>query len=651
MISMRGAGYLLALSGLALACAGSSGAPSPGPPEPAPSPVPSTAPPMSPPTPRARPEPELQPIPDYKAPDPRAAEREAPSPAPPSPAPPPGAEPLSPPRPDSSGAFPSPRELEELGEPPGPAQVFDLDTRRVERWRLRGPFPDKIGALPYQAEDRWSQVLAEEAGRRPGLLLPTEAMRCVARELGLFYLEHRGQPTESLRRFITVRCHASVPQVRMAHFSADISPGADEAQVFEELAPRFRENLGRALAGGSRTAGLWYGRKGGHVVVILAWGQRRIHLEPVSPFADPAGGFSLEGEVLEPVVGINALINRGRFAVESCKPDETVALPRFRFLCQADTRDPQALVSVSLRAPDRLLASNGLDALVWPGRFTSNEYRNPKFGKRRLVTEEDPVAEEFVALLNEARKEAGLEPVELDRDQSAAAQRLTPFFFASMQGQGPSLHTEMIVLGMIAGWSVQGAVESGHFTAAWVMRSTDLAELLGSALEYPVSREALLASDIDRIAVGGMLATAEGLDGMAALIGTYAVFSGGSQDELTTRVLEQLTAARAARGQGPPRELVELASLCEGAAIGVESGESPEDVLNALLKASVQVLRRPVTGMITEVTDLSAVSLPDEYLDEPGLSLAVVVTHEKRPGEPRGRYVVMIVFASEGLGA
>ncbi|MGI9591223.1 MAG: hypothetical protein ACR2P8_07635, partial [Myxococcota bacterium] len=582
------------------------------------------------------PEPELQPIPERPAPAPGPSG----SPAPADPA-----------RPDASGAYPSPQELEQLGEPPGPEQVFDLDTRRVERWRLRGPFPDRIGALPYQGEDRWSALLAEEAQRRAGLLLPTEAMRCAARELGLFYLEHRGQPTDSLRRFIAVRCHTAAAQLEMAHFSADVPRATPEDEVFERFRQDLGDNIGRALAGGPRTAGIWFGRKGNHVVVMLAWGRRRLHIEPFSPFADGSGRVTVEGEALEPVVAVSALINRGRFGVARCEPDEQVALPRFRFVCEADRRDPQALMSIGLRAPDRLLASNGLDALVWPGRFTTNEYRNPKYGKARAVTEGDPVAEEFVALLNQARKEAGLDPLELDHDQSATAQRLTPFFFASMAGRGPSLHTEMIVLGMLAGWSVEGAVENGHFTAAWVLRSTALSELLGAALEHPSSREAMLDVDIDRIAVGGMLATAEGLDGMAALIGTYAVFSGGSHEELTERVLDQIASARKERGQAPPRELVELDSLCEGASAGVLSGESPEDVMNALMKASIQVLRRPVTGWIAEVSDLAAIELPDEYMDEPGLALAVSVTHHQQPGEPRGRYIVMMVFASEGLGA
>ena len=91
--------------------------------------------------------------------------------------------------------------------------------------------------------------------------------------------------------------------------------------------------------------------------------------------------------------------------------------------------------------------------------------------------------------------------------------------------------------------------------------------------------------------------------------------------------------------------------MLPGVLLAAESGESPEDVMNALMKASVQVLRRPVTGWIAEVRDLAAIELPDEYLDEPGLALAVSVTHQKEPDEPRGRYVVMVVFASEGLGA
>ena len=45
-------------------------------------------------------------------------------------------------------AFPTPQELEDLGEAPLPEDVFSLDVRVVDRWRLEGPFPERVGATP-----------------------------------------------------------------------------------------------------------------------------------------------------------------------------------------------------------------------------------------------------------------------------------------------------------------------------------------------------------------------------------------------------------------------------------------------------------------------------------------------------------------------
>lgn len=624
-------GWLAAALGaglLAFACAGG-GVPAPG--------ASGTAEPAPP---AAEPEPgddAAVPIPDLPAP--------APGPAPPERPGSPEAEP-----PEARGPFPAPEELDELGEAPAPEQVFALDVHPVERWRLAGPFPERVGALPWQGDDPWSKALAEAAERRAGLVLPTEAMHCVARELGLFYLAHRARPTDSLRRFITARCHASVASIGMAHYGATVPAGASEAQVFERWRETTGADLTRALSGGPRTVGLWYGRKGDQVVVMLAWGHREVLVEPVSPFADGEGRFVLEGETIMPAVRVQALVNHGRFDVAACEPAGEVAPPRFRFTCSVDPRDAQAFVSLSVLPPDRLLAKAGLNVLVWPGRSTSQDYRRPTYGPPRPVSTGDDVAEDFVALLNSARKEAGREPVELDAPQSATASRLAPFFFAALLRRQPEVQADVIVLGMLAGWRVQGTVEAGHVTSAWVARSTDLSELLGAALEYPVGRETLMAQDIQRIAVGGLLATDEGREGMAALVGTYSLFSGAAHAELADRVMEQLAAARAARGLAAPRKLHRLDSLCHDASVAVSAGEAADEVLNALLRGSVQIVRRPVSGWLAEVSDLSALEFDDLLLDEPDLAVAVSVSHRKEPGDAWGRYVVMLVLVSEGLG-
>ena len=131
-------GLVLVLAAGALACAGGAAAPAPAPPAPIepearPDPIPEAA-----------LEPEMLPIPDtLEPPPPSGSSRPRVAPRPPGA---PGSGEASP--------YPSAEELDQLGEAPGPEQVFGLDVRRVERWRLRGPFPDRIGALPWEGAGR-----------------------------------------------------------------------------------------------------------------------------------------------------------------------------------------------------------------------------------------------------------------------------------------------------------------------------------------------------------------------------------------------------------------------------------------------------------------------------------------------------------------
>ena len=73
-------------------------------------------------------------------------------------------------------AFPSPQELEDLGDAPVPEDVFSLDVRVADGWRLEGPFPTRVGATPYSEPTAWSALLDEAARGRAGLVVPTEAM-------------------------------------------------------------------------------------------------------------------------------------------------------------------------------------------------------------------------------------------------------------------------------------------------------------------------------------------------------------------------------------------------------------------------------------------------------------------------------------------
>jgi hypothetical protein len=543
------------------------------------------------------------------------------------------------------GAFPSPEALAELGGAPIPEELFDLDVHDVESWQLAGPFPERIEAVPYRGRGAWAALLDEAARRRPGLALPTEAMYCVARQLGRFYLATRRQPSEGLRRYMTARCQASEAKVVIGYVDGPVARNLGDGQVFAHWRDAVRKDLDARLAGGPRTAGIWYGRAGDHAVVMQAFGHREAHVEPLSTVPDAEGRLEIRGELLTPAAQVRALVNRGRFGVAPCESRDTGTPSRFAFSCQVDPRDASALISVSVTPPERLLGRTVLHVLARPGGEIEDVYRVVSYGAPRPVLEPRTAARDFVDMLNAVRHLAGLSQVTLDEGQSATAAELAPPFFASLFGRSPEYNAEMVILGMLAGWSVDGIVQSGHFTASWVLRSNDLQRLLASALEEPDGRETLLAADVDRVAIGPMLETAAGHESLAAIFGSYAVFSEEDHAASVGAVMEKLGSERAARGLAPPSSIQEISPLCSEAASRVASGEVPRDVMRDLLGQTVEILGRAATGWIAEVRNLDELSFPEEYLTRPALGLALAVSHREKPGEPWGRWVVMAVVA------
>jgi hypothetical protein len=552
---------------------------------------------------------------------------------------------------DPGSPFPTPERLEDLGELPLPEGSFDRAVAVVERWTLEGPFPDVAASVPYREPSDWGALLEEEVERRAGLLVATEAMHCAAHEWGRFFLEHGAPPDPDLALWMGARCSA-LPAAAFHHFEGGIPANASDAEVFEGWRDAVASLLAQRLVGGPLEAGIWFGRRENRAIVVLAAGERLLRLEPL-PTVLPEGSdgsFVVRGELLLPAEEISAVVNRGRYGVSACERDAGLRLPRFAFRCRTDPADAESWLSLSFTPPGRILGRGALGLALWPSGRTRAEWRRPSLGRPVVVTPETDVDAELLSLVNGLRAEAGVAPLKLSAEQSRVADRLAPHYFASVFGFAPGTSGDLVALGLLAGWNVEGVVQSGSFVPSWVVRSLDLDRLVATAVQYPAGRRTLLDPDARRLAVGTVVRPDASF--LGGVFGTYALFEEKEHDEAARQVLAALDAARAARGKPTVRHLPQIASLGRLAAGRVQSGEAPPDVLNDLLRQSAQVLQRSVNGWLVETREIDEVVFPEALLDSDVAEIAIGVSHHKPAGEAWGRYVILLVSAGPtGQGA
>jgi len=546
---------------------------------------------------------------------------------------------------ETDGPFPSVSELEDLAEQQAPDPFPDVPVLDVEEWELTGPFPERIAVAASLGESPWDGLLADEARRRAGLVVPTEAMRCAAREVGLFRLKRNAEPNQGLRDYIVRRCNSSVPNFRVAMTWAAIPPATTEGMIFEKWKGEFAARISEIVQGGPRTAGVWFGRDGDWVVAVVAAGTRRVRLDPVSPIPAADGRVRLTGELLVPAAGVSAVFTRGGLGFGSCEPDRETPLPQFAFDCALSTGDESARVAVNYTPPGRLLGDAGLNLMFWPRGRPSQTYRRPSFTRERLASDVASARATFVSELNELREGIGLAPLVESEAQSAIASILAPHYFSAVLGSSPETDADVVALGLIAGWNVEGVLQSGHFTTGWIPQSNDVGRLLSEMLDHPNGRAVLLAADAEQIAVGAVVDTDAESPAVAAVVGTYAVFSATAHAANAQRVYDEFQAQRSDRGFPKAERLDDIEPLTVEAAGSVQAGVEPALILDQLLEASSAVLQRPVIGWIAETSDLDEIVFPDEFLTRSSVAIAISVSHRQPEDQPWGHYVVLLVAA------
>ncbi len=550
--------------------------------------------------------------------------------------------------PEAPGAFPAPDELASIARRPPPPRSFGPTQPDVAAWNADHP----PGQLPAQIEHApqgfWEGLLASHAARRGGAVRLTEPMACLARLAGQYVLEKQALPGRGTLDFLAARCGAADP--RRGYWYAIQPLGGDESeeQIQQHLRATTEDALEKALAGERLDAGIWFGRQTRRAVALLVHARPMARLESLPAAPGPDGHVVLRGELLRSADRIEALVNRGHYGFRRCAVDPSVALPRFAVDCETDPADESEVLEIAAFPPRHVMGPVVIRTTIWPGGKLPAGYRPPAATGARPGTPPRDLAAGLVACLNQVRASAGLAPVVLAPAQSETAVLLAPHYFAAESTQQAD-QVDAIAVGVMAGWQVEGRVRAGHFTSGWTADTASEAGLIGTVLERPSAREALLDPDVRTVAVGAV--REEGR--LGAVFGTYAFLEAAAPGAEAAAVMRRIDEARSRRALPPTQVLEGLSREVADIALSVDRGERTS-------RAAVQAVldRATRTGSSGRVYSwagygdrLDRIALPEEVVSAPAVRVAVGVAHCRPKGSPWFQYCVLVGAVQQSLTA
>jgi hypothetical protein len=538
--------------------------------------------------------------------------------------------------------FPTQTQLSEIASVPLTAPAQPRETLEVESWPLVGPFSSQAALTPHPSDTKIGALLVERAQTKG--VETSEAMACVAREVGTFYLEHNKYPAPALESFITGRCGAPVLGVGTNTFgNTDIEKRFTEAELFKAWQNDLEKMIDSKLDR-ERPAGVWFGRKDKRAYFFLTQGPKESAIEAVVSSTVTAGQFTVRGKILMQATNIRALVNIGEYRTAECWKNNELTLPAFEVTCPADPKDSMAWIEVVAFPPGRIIGPSVGNILVSPNGFPPNAYTRPKYGADNAVADSNGINAHLVPAINRVRAQAALRPLELEAKQSATAAKVAQHYFAAASGRIDPTIADVVVLGVRAGWNISDMIRYGLFTTAASGIGGNIDDLLCSALERPFGREVLLDPNVRKLALGPVWSDEEQYFG--AIISTYALFEPEDQQQLKWRVFDALGKQRARGGMGAPALLAPMEEATKAIVAAVESGElTPRRGLQRLIDITAQALPyRTVGGWVFETESIESIEFPKELLKQPLLKATAAVAVHRSADDPWGRYVVLLVY-------
>jgi hypothetical protein len=533
--------------------------------------------------------------------------------------------------------FPTLTALRRIEAAPAPVSFErELKRLRVDSFELAGPLADRLEERPHAPQGPFETMLAEEV---QGKAATPEALHCVAREVGRFWLQHRAMPADDFKAFVGARCGLVGTTYNLGLHYTDASPSVTDAAIVSAWKAAFVRGNAERLHKGNDAFGAWFGRNRQHAVTVIASMKRELTIEPLD--LAPAGDVVvLRGRANLRADYFGVRINKGPIGFAYCDPDPSLAPPAFAFRCPIDRGDEKAWLTLNAYVRERAMGPDILTALVWPGGKPGNTFKQARWSGEGAAAQGSH-GERILAALNEARAMIGLLPLKLVAAGSKTAEALAPHYFSALDTDTHEDVMDTIVMGMRAGWEVGEPVLYGHFLSGRA-DGQDPHHLVANLLESPGGREALLSEDVQRIAIGPFVYPGGHHTGV--IVTTYTIFEGRPDDDFALVVAKRL--GRQRRGQSlPPFKLyTQLQEPLREASRAVKDLEvTPEGALDEALQGVVDRSGHSVYGWAFTVNRVQDVVFPRDLFANQALDLAIGASYRKLPQEPWGEFAVFVI--------
>lgn len=329
---------------------------------------------------------------------------------------------------------------------------------------------------------------------------------------------------------------------------------------------------------------------------------------------------------------ITAAITQGAIGSEYCRRDWNTELPRFRFVCNLNTDDEFATITLHQGVEGEILRPMVAEFIVGarhlpPLTFVPSEVY-AALREADLDKTKDFQAQ-FLDAINYLRRVNGLAPVTLEIEQSKVIAGLIPSVFSD----DPEISNQAY-LAMEAGWEVKERILDFGYDSSSLL-TLDVVDHLGGMMSSGSGRDDILKPEAVSVGIG---VRSKGKT-TSTVVGTYSTIRDESVQRRAGRVLDVLNKARKDAGKKPLKlrrgDQIRAVEVSDE----VMSGDlDSEDVCSELF--SIPGARYCYYGWTRSLSEFN-VSKP--LLNEKRESITISVTAEDVPNSPHWRYRVWVV--------